>query len=72
MTPLLIGSMWTELAEPLLESLLATNRIADAEQIINIWSQNSKWEPAFIRAARIAKLHGYDDISAKWEKMLCL
>ena len=68
-TSLLIGSIWAELAEPLLESLLATNRIADAEQIINIWSQNSKWGSAFIRAARIAKRHGFDGISAKWEKI---
>jgi hypothetical protein len=63
------ATVWAEFVGPLLESYLATNRVADAEQIVNTWAQDSKWDPAFARAAKIAKAHGFDALSEKWEKL---
>jgi hypothetical protein len=60
---------WGDLIEPFLESLLATGRIADAEQAIKIWQQNSGWGGAFARAAAIAKRHGHDDLANAWSGM---
>jgi hypothetical protein len=60
---------WGDLMEPFLESLLATGRIAGAEQIIKVWQQNSGWGGAFARAAAIAKRHGYDDLAKAWGEM---
>jgi hypothetical protein len=60
---------WGDLMEPMLESFLATGRIADAEQVIKIWQQNSGWDGAFARAAAIAKRHGHDDMANAWGGM---
>ena len=64
-----VHSTWMELMEPLVDALLGLNRIADAEQILEMWSQHSKWDGAFQRAAKIARQHGFETLSERWEKM---
>jgi hypothetical protein len=65
-----VAGAWGDLMEPLLESLLAVGRIADAEQIIKVWQQNSGWGGAFARAATIAKRHGYGDLAKTWGEII--
>jgi len=62
-------SIWANVVEPLLESYIATGRLDDAEQIVNVYYKNSTNESDFSRASRIAKKHGFNTLAEKWEKL---
>jgi hypothetical protein len=62
-------SVWVNVLEPLLESYIATGRMADAEQIVDAYHNNSQLEQIFAKAAKIAKKHGFDALADKWGKM---
>jgi len=63
------SSVWANVVEPLLESYIATGRMTDAEQIVNVYHQNSNLGQVFAKAAEIAKKHGFNALAEKWEKM---
>ncbi|MDR2561882.1 MAG: hypothetical protein LBC63_08960 [Holophagales bacterium] len=62
-------SVWANVVEPLLESYIATGRMADAEQIVDAYHNNSKSEQVFAKAAEIAKKHGFNALAEKWGKL---
>jgi len=62
-------SIWADVFEPLLESYIATGRLDDAEQIVNVYYKNSTNESYFSRASGIAKKHGFNALAEKWEKL---
>ena len=62
-------SVWANVVEPLLESYIATGRMADAEQIIDAYHNNSKLEQVYAKAAEIAKKHGFNALAEKWGKL---
>jgi len=62
-------SVWVNVLEPLLESYIAKGRLANAEQIVDAYYNNSKLEQVYAKAAEMAKKHGFDALAEKWGKL---